>query len=256
MLCIESWQSGINLTLAESRGGVRVTSHPLENMVQYANLPSSTPELLQKFHASHLFQGRNPEDDRHARDGLGYYCDLQSLNSEDAVTWSFFGTLAYMSAEIRHRICVALFNRLDLPAPEGNVLIWLWRRIPHPEKPQSSGGPEIDFGLLSAESLVLGEAKWKSPVGTGQGINKNRSQLDLRLAYCEQLAPKALPSVHNRVVLGVGRQRDVFPTETRYNFATVQNLSWYEIATLYPTALAAEFERYLAWRAKYAKAAT
>ncbi len=254
MFCVNSWQSGISLLLAESKGGVRVTRHPLENMIQHVNSSSPTPELLQKFHASCRFQGRSSEDDRHARDGLGYYCDLQSLNSEDAVTWSFFGTLAYMAPEARHKICAALFDRLDLPVPEGDVLVWLWRRIPHPEKPQSGGGPEIDFGLRSADSLVLGEAKWNSPVGTGQGIKKNQSQLDLRLAFCEQLAPKLLPSVRHRVVLGVGRG-DILFTETQSNVATVRNLNWHEIATLYPVTLAAELERYLEWRVKYAKAA-
>lgn len=154
--------------------------------------------------------GRTPNDDRLARERLGYYCDLQSLNSEDAVTWSFFGTLAYMPIDDRRRVCAGLFERLDLPVPTGDVFVWLWRRLPHPEKLDSNGGPEIDFGLMSADTLILGEAKWNSAVGSGQGVAKNRTQLDLRLAYCEELAPRLLPAVKHRVVLGVGRTNAVF----------------------------------------------
>jgi hypothetical protein len=253
MLTVDSWQAGSRLSLAESKGGVRVTRHPLENMAQLISLTSTPPELMQKFYASNRFKGRTREDDQFARDGLGYYCDLQSLNSEDAVTWSFFGTLAYMSAESRHPICAELFKRLDLPSPEGDVLVWLWRRIPHPEKPESSGGPEIDFGLMSAESLILGEAKWNSPVGIGQGVRKNRSQLGLRLSYCEQMAPRTLPFVRHRVILGVGRSNDVLPTTTQSKSAQVRNLTWNEIASLFPASLAAELERYLEWRGLYAQ---
>jgi len=254
MLRVDHWTRGKSLPLAESKSGVRVAQSPLENVVLAFPWSSPPPELLQKSYASDRFLGRTPQDDELARQALGYYCDLQSLSSEDAVTWSFFGTLAYMQASDRNLVCQALFKQLGLPAPEVDVLVWLWRRIPHPEKPESSGGPEIDFGLMSADSLILGEAKWNSPVGTGQGVNKDRSQLDLRMAFCEQLAPRSLPSIRHRVVLGVGRTSDVLSTPSQLDCAEVRNISWEQLAPLFPAQLASELESYLEWRSKYARA--
>jgi len=254
MLEVDHWLPGRTVVLAESKSGVRVTRSPLENVVLHSPLISLPPELLQKTYASDRFEGRTPADDALAREGLGYYCDLQSLNSEDAVTWSFFGTLAYMPASDRNLVCQALFKNLGLPAPQSDVFVWLWRRIPHPEKPESSGGPEIDFGLMSSDSLILGESKWNSPLGTGQGINKDRSQLDLRLAFCEQLALRSLPSIRHRVVLGVGRTGDILTTTSQSACAEIRNASWQELVSLFPTQLASELDWYLAWRSNHARA--
>jgi hypothetical protein len=252
MRIVDHWISGKTMHLAESKSGVRVTRSPIENVVLHDDRLLPPPELLQKFYKSVHFIGRTPEDEQLAREGLGYYCDIQSLNSEDAVTWSFFGTIAYMSMPDRNTIGRALFKRLGLPDTGDKILVWLWRRLPHPEKTESIGGPEIDFGLMSAESLVLGEAKWNSPVGMGQGLNKDRSQLDLRLAYCEKLAPHALPSVRHRIILGVGRKADVLTETSQSNYAEVRNISWKELVSLFPRRLASELELYLEWREKNA----
>jgi hypothetical protein len=93
----EHWDKGRSIFLAGSASGIWVTAHPLENLVRPARGPWPTPELLQKFNARGRFRGKTPEDDAAARSGLGYFCDLQSLNSEDALTWSVFGPLIYSS---------------------------------------------------------------------------------------------------------------------------------------------------------------
>ncbi len=59
--------------LAESKGGIRATRHPLENIVNAMKLTAPPPELLQKFYASQRFVGRTPVDDQFVREGLGYY---------------------------------------------------------------------------------------------------------------------------------------------------------------------------------------
>jgi hypothetical protein len=105
---------------------------------------------------------------------------------------------------------------------------------------------------MSADALILGEAKWNSAVGSGQGVAKDRTQLDLRLAYCEELAPRLLPAVKHRVVLGVGRTNEVFPESRRSSFAAVRNLTWSDIASLFAPSIASELESYLAWRSSHA----
>jgi hypothetical protein len=98
---IEHWNNTTVVRVAESTGGVLVTTHPDHNMVK-AVTPWPTPELLQKYYASSRFEGRTSEDKSAAESGLGHYSDLQSLNSEDAVTWSFFGGLAATIAVSGH----------------------------------------------------------------------------------------------------------------------------------------------------------
>ncbi|MEX5215384.1 MAG: hypothetical protein NW703_14615 [Nitrospiraceae bacterium] len=252
MIRVEHWNEDRSLLLAESKSGIRVTRHPLENLVRHVAGPWPPPEILQKLYASTRFSGRTAEDDEGARSGLGYYCDLQSMNSEDAVTWSFFGTLAYMSPSDRNHVCARLFVEMGLALPGGDVTVWLWRRIPHPEKPESSGGPEIDFGFLSPDTIILGEGKWNSSLGTGQGVNKDRSQLDLRLAYCDRLVPRLLPGIGQRIVLGIGRTNTLLPSLTTALGTRVHNLSWSTIVACFEPPLADELRRYLKWRDRYA----
>ncbi len=254
METIRHWKPERNLTVAHSRSGIRVTASPLDNLVRGAHPLWPTPELLQKFYGNDRFKGRTPEDDAHARSGLGHYCDLQSLNSEDAVTFSFFGTLQSLGVEDRRETIGRLFERLGLPPLSPPVTTWLWRRLPHPEKVASTGGPEIDFGLLSTDTLVLGESKWNSPLGDAQGVNKDRTQLDLRLAYCAELGPKALCSVCQWVVLGIARRPDLLAATTSGPGTKVVSLCWQDLPALFPPSIRAELEDYLAWKDEFSSA--
>lgn len=213
-------------------------------------MPWPPPEIVQKLYASDRWRGKTEEDGRAVRERLGYYCDLQSLNSEDAITWSFLGPLVYGPAAWREHLATTLFIRLGFPKPRV-VAIWLWRRIPHPEKCTSNGGPEIDFGIQSEAAVVLGEAKWNSDLAIGQGVGRNRSQFDLRAAYCGGFGPKALPEIRHWAVLGVGRGTDVLDCASASLGVAVHNCSWAQLLALMPSALHGELGAYLAWKDKY-----
>ena len=251
MFEIESWQPGKKVRVVRSRGGVIATVNPMDNLVRFGVEPWPTPELLQKLYASSKFKGATGEDDVHAKQVLGHYSDLQSLSSEDALTWSFFGPLIYSPAAVRNEFARALFSYLDLQLP-GDIAIWLWRRIPHPEKLESQGGPEIDFGLLSAATLILGEAKWNSALGKGQGVAGNRTQQDLRRAYCDELGCHALPEVQEFAMLGVGRNSDVLNSAEHGN-TKVKNVQWRDLLRFMPSPMASELDAYLAWKEKYSR---
>jgi hypothetical protein len=212
------------------------------------------PEILQKLYASDRFTGKTAEDDAAARQTLGHYSDLQSLNSEDAVTWSVIGPLIYGPPAWKQHFTGRLLLRLDLPL-SNNVALWLWRRIPHPEKPASTGGPEIDFGLLTDSCAIFGEAKWNSGLGQGQGVDGNRSQLDLRLAYCAVMGAKAIPGIQHWVVLGIGRGADVLSASSKAppgcDAIGRHNLTWQDLADCLPAELAADVHRYLRWKERH-----
>lgn len=248
---IDGWTGGSRILVARSKGGVTVTVNALDNLIKAGTLPWPTPEIIQKLYASSKFAGVTDEDDSLARSVLGHYCDLQSLNSEDAVTWSVFGPLIYSGREDQQMFATRLFERVALPRPKA-VAIWLWRRIPHPEKLESQGGPEIDFGILSDSCLVLGEAKWNSSLGVKQGVAKNRTQQELRCAYCDELGRNALPGVTTYCVLGVGRKADVLDCSKASN-VMVRNITWNDVAECLPNSLSEEVSAYLAWKSRNSK---
>jgi hypothetical protein len=243
---IEHWIEPRNIQVAESAGGVLATLDPLENLVRGSAPFWPAPELTQKLYASGLWRGKSAEDDSAVRQRLGHYCDLQSLNSEDAITWSFFGPLIYGPSEWRQEFTTSAFAAFGLPEPR-SATIWLWRRIPHPEKPASTGGPEIDFGIQSDACVVFGEAKWNSQLGAGQGVDGNRTQLDLRVAYCGSLGPRALPTIRHWVVLGVGRAGGVLSPPSDCDIE-IHNASWTQLTEFMPTVLQPELVQYLAWK--------
>ena len=92
---IPDWAAAATVTVAESAGGVLATIDPFANLLRAGVSPWPPSELLQKLYGSDRWRGKTEEDDRLARAALGHYSDLQSLNSEDAITWSFFGPLIY-----------------------------------------------------------------------------------------------------------------------------------------------------------------
>lgn len=85
----------------------------------------------------------------------GFYSDLQSMHSEDAITWSVFGPVAYADPSTRKLFVEDLFRQIGPNETVGHANVWLWRRLPHPDKPVS-GGPEIDFGAQT-ESVSSGK---------------------------------------------------------------------------------------------------
>lgn len=84
---MKDW-NGKEIQIAHSKGGVIVVSNPLDNLISTGINPWPTSEILQKLYQSRqvrAFEGKQLES---AKKGLRYYCDLQSLHSEDAITWS------------------------------------------------------------------------------------------------------------------------------------------------------------------------
>ena len=249
MRSIEHWVRADQVAVAESAGGVLATCNPLDNLVRAGVTPWPPPEILQKLYASERWRGRTDQDTESVSSCLGHYTDLQSLNSEDAITWSFFGPLIYGPETWRQQFGTALMERLGLPAPR-DIAIWLWRRVPHPEKPASTGGPEIDFGVLTDSTVILGEAKWNSKISGGQGVLRNRTQAELRLSFCHGIGTRALPFVQHWTVLGVGREADVLDGSAS-GACCMRNLSWAELAGLMPDELRTELLAYLGWKTKY-----
>jgi hypothetical protein len=240
---LEDW-NGRSIRVAKSRGGVLAVEDFSDNLLRAPGCWPA-PEILQKLYQSRqqgAFDG--PEHERVTR-RLGYYCDLQSLHSEDAITWSFFGLLVGAEGRTRVHFLNWLLRSVGRPAQECECDIALWRRIPHPDKPVS-GGPEIDFLLVGNETVVLGEAKWGATEGTGQGVEHNKGQLQLRQEFGEVLGAQIFPDRRFLVaVVTLDGHSDVRNAGDRVPIAST---TWEHLAGFDRHPSNSEFRRYYHWK--------
>lgn len=243
---MKNW-NGKEIPCARSRGGVIAATHPYHNLISTDCTPWPPPEITQKLYKSRHAGAFGDEDAKIASSGLGYYCDLQSLHSEDAITWSVFGTAARADTRIKEAWLSELFDLLNLPDIQTQKAeIYLWRRIPHPDT-LVSGGPEIDMGILTANALFLGEAKWLSDVGGSQGKLKNKNQIQLRGEFLLKYGKTLFRDRPYLVVFGIslsqGSIKDATPDGIIF-----QSTIWEKVCALKSHPLYDEVNRYYEWK--------
>jgi len=252
---VESWRS-TPIELAESRGGVLAVSRLSDNLITTGVSPWPPPEIAQKTYGSRQARAFHGADRDVAESELGYYCDLQSLHSEDAVTWSVFGPLIYGSEASRLAFSAGMLSELGAAVDSvERARIWLWRRLPHPEN-LAPGGPEIDFGIQTDGALILGEAKWLSGLGAGQGRGGDKDQIQIRSEYIAKYGERVFPGVRQFIVLGVSPEGDlVAPGDRDLPGArlSLRNLAWEQVAGLPGIPCEEEVRHYITWKWELSK---
>ena len=250
---MKDWnQNGI--ACAYSKGGVTVTAHPFDNLIRTGCNPWPPPEIVQKLYQSRQIRAFTGEDERICTSGIGFYCDLQSIHSEDAITWSVFGTAARAPQPDLKVWLADLFRLLDLPHVQTEYpQVFLWRRLPHPDT-LVPGGPEIDVGISTTNALILGEAKWKSGVGATQGKMRNKDQIQLRGEFLKKYGPRMFPNHFEFVVLGISLFVDAL-TDTTPDGIAFRSTTWEQICSLTSHPHAAEVARYFKWKKEHTRMA-
>jgi hypothetical protein len=180
---------------------------------------------------------------------------LQSLASEDALTWNVFGPIVYGSAEVRSAYVAELLAALKIgpAASPSGPWVWLSRRVPHPGN-LSPGGPEIDVGIHVGDVLMLIEAKWLSGVGQAQGLEKNQDQLELRDLFCRGVARRLFPSIGRFVVLGLSRQPGSFEGWTSgqgSDGVVFEELTWEQVCAFRSHPTRDRLLAYLEWKERH-----
>lgn len=141
-------------------------------------------------------------------------------------------------------------EKIDVPASSsGNVTVWLWRRLPHPDT-LVPGGPEIDFGIQTEDVVVLGEAKWLSTIGGKQGAKRDKDQIVLMKEFMEKYGKAIFGDVSTFVILmvvpcvGMIRKR-----EERREGLTIffREIPWVWLCSIEEHPCCEELPRYLAW---------
>lgn len=235
------------IPLAHSKGGVKAVAHPFDNLIRTGIAAWPPPEIIQKLYKSRQSRAFEGKDLEIATSGLGYYCDLQSLHSEDAITWSVFGTISRAPQDVLETWLRDLFRLIDLPnADHGNAEIFLWRRIPHPDT-LVSGGPEIDVGIVTSNTVILGEAKWLSGVGAKQGKARDKDQIRLRGEFLAKYGQAIFPNRIHNVVLGISLRPSAFK-DTTPEGVDLRTTLWRDICSLPSHPLAMELSHYSKWK--------
>jgi hypothetical protein len=239
------------IEVAKSRGGVLAVVNPFDNILQTGIMPWPPPEITQKLYKSRQMQAYSGNDLNRVKSILGFYADLQSIHSEDAITWSVFGPLIYGDSSHRAMFTSHLLSTLGIPvSPQPKATIWLWRRLPHPDTLVSSG-PEVDFGIQTYDTFLVGEAKWRSTIGRRQGKAKDKDQIALRCEFCQKYGRKILQTCQHFIVLAVSQNGGVLKAE---NIKTegaqfyTRELTWQALVKLPGHPLSEELNSYFHWK--------
>lgn len=252
---IEDWL-GKPIEVARSNGGVLAVANPWNNVIRSGVLPWPPPELIQKIYESRQVNAYSESERAIATAKLGFYSDLQSLHSEDAITWSVFGPVVYATPSVRSAFVKELLALTDVQVGSKGARLWLWRRLPHPDN-LVPGGPEIDFGIQTYDMLLLGEAKWRSSVGVAQGVSRNKTQMELRGEFCQKYGPRFLPDVRQFVVLAVSWSGNIAPrtdTEADGVVLHVRDTTWEAVVGLPSHPCSEELRKYFRWKVQNSKA--
>lgn len=243
---MKNWNQD-EINVARSRGGVLATTHPFDNLIRTGCVPWPPAEITQKLYQSRQVRAFSGEEARACKSGLGYYCDLQSLHSEDAITWSVFGTAARAAPDGLQTWLADLFQLLSLHSTKtAKAEVFLWRRLPHPDN-LAPGGPEIDAGIVTENSVLLFEAKWRSSVGAKQGVKRDKDQIQLRGEFLAKYGSKFFPDRTELAVIGVGLKAGAFKDTTPAGIA-FRSVTWKEICELPSHPHADELGRYFRWK--------
>ena len=126
----------------------------------------------------------------------------------------------------------------------------MWRRIPHPDT-LVMGGPEIDFGILTNDTVVLREAKWRSEMGTGQGKERGKNQIQLRTEFLEKFGIKIFSRVKKFIILIISlipRKVGLFALPKGIQ---VLETTWDHVCAISSPPLSQEIQRYLNWKKQH-----
>jgi hypothetical protein len=242
------------LTVRRSRGsGVAYTEDWRRNVL---GIGEPVPPALSRHVAGYVTpRGSFEEEDATALSAkLGRISRFQSLRSEDALTWSWFGTVAQATPAERQAVIQWLYDALGLElAASKSVAFRHWERVFHPNA-ETRHGPEVDVIVDDPRgALIYVEAKWRADLGTGRGSVAGTSDDQIVLRRDSFRKDAALSQGERPlVVLGIGPVEEdlarYIEEDASLRRVAVQWLTWPLLAECPTHPLAEEFGRYLAWK--------
>jgi hypothetical protein len=241
---IQDWH-GKDIEIARGKGGKLSVCDYRDYIIIPEDAPWPHPDIVKKLYRSDQNQVFRESERLRLSSVLGFCCDLQSLRSEDAITWSVFGTLHYFAPSQQCLFLNSILNLLGITAKVGKCAIQLWPRIAHPDT-LVSGGPELDALLIGDHAVIFVEGKWSSETVKSQGKNKEKSQLQLRREFLELYGPRIFPGIHETIILVI----DNLPGKIQSHESLCYHLTWEQICNINTHPLHSEITSYYYWKKK------
>jgi hypothetical protein len=238
---LKDW-NGKDIRIARSKGGKISVCDYEDNLIIPPHSVWPHPDIVKKLYKSEHSKDFDPPALSELSEKLGFYCDLQSLRSEDAITWSIFGALHYFPKETKVQFVNSLLKAVDEKPQVDDCFIQLWTRIAHPDT-LVSGGPELDFQIVCEKLVIFGEAKWTSKVAENQGKEKNKDQLQLRREFQQKYGKRIFHKANKLLILVVGLSQQHKPT--------YPHITWEEICDKTKHPLGREIKRYYLWKKQH-----
>jgi len=192
--------------IVNSKGKSKSYVNYIENLLIPPNAIIPPIEIVSKVVKSNHLKDFDEKDHKDLIGAKGFYTDLQSINSEDAITWSLFGYISKLNDTIRLDFFNEFLSKISLENDE-YCDIKLWQRLPHPDT-FVSGGPEIDVLLIGKKNFIIIECKWNSKFGENQGVEKNQNQMQIREKWVDTIGKAIYPS-HTFKLVYVGKEKDL-----------------------------------------------
>ena len=243
---LKDWNDN-EVSAVRSKGGVFAFPDFADNLLRLDRGAWPPPEVVQKLFKSEKLWAFPEEDQQILTSKLGYYCDLQSVHSEDAMQWSYFGPLVYGTEEQRVDFARWLRSELALNCPEPTrCSLAMWRRLPHPEN-GTPNGPELDL-LVSTDSFTfLVESKWRSGEGRWQGLEGNATQVQLRQRFLARFGRALFGDSVSGVIYVILDDSQRCTGDSRIQ-VPVTNLRWADLLRFQSHPRTAEVRRYYDWK--------
>ena len=220
---IRGWR-GQDIVGVRSRSGGEFWARDWRDMV-----PSSSGEITTKAgrapKASSWFQ---PDDFAILCEVHEHCCYLQSLRSEDTMTWAAFGP--HVPDAVLDDLMALAFGAVV----RGPWRREHWRRYPHPDTNKTHGGPEPDAVLVTNDFCCVVESKWLADLDEEQGVDGTTSQLAMRATIAASLISDPV----RRRVLAIA------PSPKRYGLARKPNFARYFAANEDRYAAAAKADQH------------
>lgn len=247
LISVPDWQ-GRSLIAAKSKGGViSFADYDAQLMRPHPGSIAWPPAcIVQKLYASEHSRAFDPQDLSVLQRRLGYYTDLQSVHSEDVMTYNYFGLLSCVDAATRAHFSNWLISQLGVQwKPNTKCTVSLWRRIPHPDT-HVPGGPELDALIQGDSFVVFVEAKWCSPEGSSQGKQHDKGQLQLREEFLAKLGRQFFGNVQFGV-LAVSLNGNLVMS-SRSGSIPCWNITWAKLCTCPYHPAQPEVEDFYKWK--------
>jgi len=240
----KNW-NGEEIEIATSKGGKICVCNYEHNLIIPNNSVWPHPDIVKKLYKSKHSKDFDERALSELSKRLGFYCDLQSLRSEDAITWSVFGTLHYSPKSSQIQFINSLLEKIDEKIQITDCSVQLWTRVAHPDT-LVSGGPELDFLIVGDKLALFGESKWTSKVSKGQGKKKDKDQLQLRTEFLQKYGKQIFPKADKLLVLFVS----IEPEGQNDHYSCI---SWETICKEIQHPLGNDIGRYYSWKMKFGR---